>query len=145
MSPSAIGFGDLSSSNVGTEVTSEAVVLTFKPDQIQATFSPQEPDKLRSLLSSIDNSLEALKTEPLYPRIVEEILRISAGERIRWAEDGRLPSAGSGSFSIGRQPIHFSLHAPQAIAALVDHPETIARWRRLDAQQPAASSPEAEG
>ncbi len=91
-----------------------------------------ELGNLSTLLSMIDAALDAFRQERLHPRIVEEILGITASERRRWTKDGRLPQSGSGSFRRGHQSIYFPLHPPAKIAALAQKPEVIAAWRAED-------------
>ncbi|MGO8301444.1 hypothetical protein ACC841_36195, partial [Rhizobium ruizarguesonis] len=50
---------------------------------------------LRATASAISSALDGIANLPVIPREIEDILTISASERKRWLEDGRLPSAGT--------------------------------------------------
>ena len=68
------------------------------------------------------------------PKIVEEVLGLSARERRRWIKDGRLATSGTGQFKKGKTIFQFYLHRVDDIARLVAHPEIIAEWRAADAE-----------
>ena len=52
--------------------------------------------------------LDGLAKEGLTPRMVEEILGISAAELRRWTKDGRLPRSSADHFGEGNIPIRRS-------------------------------------
>ena len=106
-----------------TSTQGEAVCTTV-PSRMTADLS--------GLLSAIDTALDAFREERLYPRVLEEILGITARERRRWTKDGRLPKSGLGSFRRGQNTIYFALHPARKIAALAAKPETIEAWRNED-------------
>lgn len=111
----------------------KSLTLNSREGRIFATFNRTSLKSVAVLLAAIDVELDKLKTERLHPALVEELLRITARERIRWTKDGRLRSSGHGSFKRGRQTISFPLYPPSEIAHLADEPETILRWRNEDA------------
>ena len=78
--------------------------------------------------------LDAFRKERVIPKIVEEVLGISARERRRWIKDGRLATSGTGQFKKGKTIFQFYLHRVDDIARLVAHPEIIAKWRAADAE-----------
>lgn len=100
---------------------------------VRAKFQLSSAPLLKAVLSEIDRLLDDFPKARLTPRMVEEILRISAAERRRWNKDGRLPKSGAGSFRRGKQSISFNLHPPEKIARLAKDPALIAQWRREDA------------
>ena len=112
-------------------------------DEVRASIPPYAVDELPSLLSEIDAALDAFRKQQLHPRVVEEILGITASERRRWTKDGRLPQSGSGSFRRG-QSIHFALHPAAKIAALARQPATIEAWRIEDEKRTSASETQDE-
>jgi hypothetical protein len=89
---------------------------------VHATIPSHAIAGLRALVSELDAALDAFREERLHPRVVEEILGITARERRDWTKDGRLPTSGSGAFQGGRQTIHFPLYPTAKIAALARVP-----------------------
>ena len=107
--------------------------LVVKEHEASAMFDRSEPEaRIRRLLSDVDRRVDEFRRERLHPRVVDELLGISAHERRRWIKDGRLPVSGSGSFRRGKQVIQFPLHPPDKIARLVEAPNTVAEWRERD-------------
>jgi hypothetical protein len=101
-------------------------------DEVRASIPRDDVGKLPDLLSEIDTALDAFRRQRLHPRVVEEILGITANERRRWTKDGRLPQSGSGSFRRGKQSIYFAFHPAAKIEALAREPEKIESWRNED-------------
>jgi hypothetical protein len=85
-------------------------------------------------LSDLDRRIGALASAPLTPAAVKQILGITGQERSRWTKDGRLARASSGVFRAGQHRVSFSRHPVDAIASLVNAPDTIEAWRTEDAQ-----------
>ncbi len=104
-------------------------LLTVELSTVRARFDAVSEDDLLALLTRLRKMLMAAQHEPLHPRIVEEILGITAQERIRWTKQGRFRRSGSGSFDSGWQIVTFPMYSAAAIAALVANPEEIAAWR----------------
>ena len=100
---------------------------------IRAQFDVASAPQLKIVIAKIDRLLDRFAKERLTPRMVEEILGISAAERLRWSKDERLPKSGTGSFRQGKQSIHFNLHPPDKIAELAADRSVIAKWREQDA------------
>lgn len=92
-----------------------------------------EKDRLSGLSAAVDRALAAFQRERLHPRVVEEILHITAQERLRWTKRGRLRQSGSGYFRNGRKLVHFALYGVEQIEKLSKSPETITAWRAEDA------------
>jgi hypothetical protein len=76
----------------------------------------------RRILAEVDTVLDGFAHNLLMPRMVEEVLGITARERPKWTKDGRLPKSGLGSFKRGLRTIHFPLHPAHKIAALAADP-----------------------
>ena len=111
--------------------------MTDDRETIAAWFEHDEIQKMQSAIADIDRMLDAFAEERLTPKMVEEILRITTLERLRWNKDCRLPKSGTGSFRKGRQLFQFYLHPVSGIAKLAAHPETIEAWREADAKTKA--------
>jgi hypothetical protein len=89
---------------------------------------------LRDLLLRIDAAIDSFRAEKLHPKEVEEVLGITALERIRWTKDGRIPQSGTGSFGVGQRSIRFPLHPGDGIAALAGRAGIVEEWRAIDAE-----------
>lgn len=89
--------------------------------------------EMADLLTRLDEHIDEYLLAPVYPRVVEEILKISARERIRWTKDGRLETSGRGSFSCGPRSVHFPRYPVRHIEMLAGQAETISAWRDADA------------
>ncbi len=76
--------------------------------------------------------LTAFQTEPLYPRVVEEVLGISARERLRWTKDRRLAATEGSEFRRGRRVFRVPRYPVAEIAALAANPALLAGWRAED-------------
>lgn len=86
----------------------------------------------RRIIGEVNAALDTFARDRLTPRMVEQVLGITARERIRWSKDGRLPKSGSGSFRRGPNVIHFPLHPAHKIARLAADPSIVAGWRKAD-------------
>lgn len=94
---------------------------------------PTSSFQMSALLAAIDAEVAAFKSERIHPKVVEEILAISAQERLRWTKNGRLPTSGYTSFQNGTKSIFLMLYPAAAIALFARAPEQIEAWRRADA------------
>ncbi|MDQ0561884.1 hypothetical protein QO004_003685 [Rhizobium mesoamericanum] len=76
----------------------------------------------RATSSIICEALEGIADLPVIPREIEDILTITASERKRWLEDGRLPSAGTRTVRLqGRaRRITFHVFDPRVVEDLLD-------------------------
>jgi hypothetical protein len=88
----------------------------------------------RAASSIISAALEDIADLPIIPREIEEILSITASERKRWLEDGRLPSAGTRTVRLqGRaRRITFHIFDPRIVEDLLDR-GAVDEWREEDA------------
>ncbi|EJC80237.1 hypothetical protein Rleg4DRAFT_1857 [Rhizobium leguminosarum bv. trifolii WSM2297] len=88
----------------------------------------------RATSSVISAALEDIADLPIIPREIEEILTITASERKRWLQDGRLPSAGTRTVRLqGRaRRITFHVFDPRIVEDLLDR-GAVDEWREEDA------------
>jgi len=88
----------------------------------------------RATSAIISAALEDIAGLPIIPREIEEILTITASERKRWLEDGRLPSAGTRTVRLqGRaRRITFHIFDPRIVEDLLDR-GAVDGWREEDA------------
>jgi hypothetical protein len=101
---------------------------------ITAYWATVDIERAKAAIIHIDHMLDAFRKERLIPKVVEEVLGISASERRRWVKDGRLPKSGTGQFKKGKTAFQFYLHRPDEIAKLAANPKTVAEWREADSQ-----------
>lgn len=110
-----------------------ASAQTDEGEEITALLVNQDVETVISAIDDIDRMLDDFAKQRLTPRMVEDALSITSGERIRWTKDGRLPKSGTGTFRKGRQVFQFYLHPVKAIANLAANPGIIEGWRQVDA------------
>jgi len=87
----------------------------------------------RATVSAISSALEGIADLPVIPREIEDILTITASERKRWLEDGRLPSVGTRTVRLqGRaRKITFHVFDPRIVEDLLDR-GAVDEWREED-------------
>ncbi|MGZ2487760.1 hypothetical protein ACVITL_006345 [Rhizobium pisi] len=88
----------------------------------------------RATASAVSSALNGIAILPVIPREIEDILTITAAERKRWLEDGRLPSAGTRTVRLqGRaRKITFHVFDPRVVEDLLDR-GAVDEWREEDA------------
>jgi hypothetical protein len=88
----------------------------------------------RATSLAISEALQDIADLPIIPREIEDILTITAAERKRWLEDGRLPSAGTRTVRLqGRaRKITFHVFDPRVVEDLLDR-AAVDDWREEDA------------
>ncbi|WP_208601649.1 hypothetical protein [Rhizobium aethiopicum] len=88
----------------------------------------------RATSSIVSEALRGISDLPIIPREIEDILGITASERKRWLEDGRLPSAGTRTVRLqGRaRRITFHVFDPRVVEDLLDR-GAVDEWREQDA------------
>ncbi|MBB4215230.1 hypothetical protein FHT79_002399 [Rhizobium sp. BK212] len=88
----------------------------------------------RATSSMVSDALRDISGLPIIPREIEDILGITASERKRWLEDGRLPSAGTRTVRLqGRaRRITFHVFDPRVVEDLLDR-GAVEEWREEDA------------
>jgi len=100
---------------------------------------PAQPDSVSAaVVQTIQQTLDAIRSLPVIPREIEDILSISASERHKWLKDGRLVSAGLRTVKLrGRaKKISFHVYDPRFVEDLLDRaaPEL---WRLQDRETAA--------
>jgi hypothetical protein len=98
---------------------------TFSQDDdghaVVARFELSQKRDAQCAAAEIDRRLTAFAEQRLSAKAVEDILRITSKERIRWTKDGRLPkSDASYQFPVDK------------IADLLANPQIISEWRGVD-------------
>jgi len=88
----------------------------------------------RATASAVSKALDDIADLAVIPREIEDILAITASERKRWLEDGRLPSAGTRTVRLqGRaRKITFHVFDPHVVEDLLDR-GAVDKWREIDA------------
>ncbi|MFS8053273.1 hypothetical protein QD357_10585 [Rhizobium sp. BR 317] len=88
----------------------------------------------RAAALAVSSALDDIADLPIIPREIEDILTITASERKRWLEDGRLPSAGTRTVRLqGRaRRITFHVFDPRVVEDLLDR-GAVDEWREEDA------------
>lgn len=86
---------------------------------------------IESVLADIDSAFDAISRRSLPPDVVDEILGITAQERLRWTKDQRLRTSGSQLVSRG-QRITLPLYPVNEIEQLLHDPTIIQAWREAD-------------
>ncbi|MBW9055330.1 hypothetical protein [Rhizobium mesosinicum] len=88
----------------------------------------------RAMASIVSEALRDISDLPIIPREIEDILGITASERKRWLEDGRLPSTGTRTVRLqGRaRRISFHIFDPRIVEDLLDR-GAVEQWREEDA------------
>ncbi|TCR96307.1 hypothetical protein EV281_11174 [Rhizobium sp. BK418] len=107
------------------DMQAAGLILTM-PETSRAAF--------RAAASTVSKALEDIADLPIIPREIEDILTITASERKRWLEDGRLSSAGTRTVRLqGRaRRITFHVFNPRVVEDLLDR-AAVDKWREEDA------------
>lgn len=100
-----------------------------------AWFAQQSALEIQNLIRDIDDGIHGLLHEPLYPRVVEEMLGITASERIRWTKNGRLKTSGQGAFRRGQREIYFRRYSFKQMLIILRNIEIVHAWREEDMMQ----------
>lgn len=108
--------------------------LTLVGIDLLLTLPEDEEEDFRSVSSLVGKALVDIESLPVIPREIEDILTITTGERRRWLEDGRLPSAGTRTVKLrGRaRQITFHVFDPRVVEDLLDR-GIVEDWREEDA------------
>ncbi len=95
------------------------------------------------MIAAVLDRIEAL---PVLPREIEDILTISASERMKWLKDGRLKSAGTRTVKLhGRaKAVTFHVFEPNHVEDVLDR-DLPAIWRAEDRQAAAEARRRAAG
>lgn len=87
----------------------------------------------RAISTAVSTALTDIANLPIIPREIEDILTITASERKRWVDDGRLPSAGTRTVRLqGRaRKITFHVFDARVVEDLLDR-AAVDEWREED-------------
>jgi hypothetical protein len=111
--------------------------LTIKAGELTLRLLNDRADEFDAACKIVSQALVNLERRPVIPREVEDILGITATERRRWLEDGRLPSAGARTIKLrGRGTVTFHVLDPKLIADLLIQ-DLVVEWREHDAEAAA--------
>jgi len=108
--------------------------LDMQSGELTLVMPENSKTAFRATSSIISESLRGVADLPIIPREIEDILGITASERKRWLEDGRLPSAGTRTVRLqGRaRRITFHVFDPRVVEDLLDR-GAVDEWREEDA------------
>lgn len=96
-----------------------------------STFHPHSNSKkCVEVIVTLENELDEFFGSALGPLTVEEVLGITARERLKWLKDGRLATVGTESFKKNGITITYHVHALETIKAIT--PKMIIKWREDD-------------
>lgn len=108
-----------------------SIGTVVKPD-FACVFDGYSKRAAEVLTDAIRHRLRTVARKPLSQRRVEDILKITSRERIRWGKDGRLPQSGTASIRKGTSLITLWTYPCDAIERLAQSPDTIRKWREAD-------------
>ncbi len=108
--------------------------LGVEAGQISLRLPDVDAAAFESARAIVDKVLTDIHALPVLPREAEDILTISARERLRWTGDGRLPSAGTRTVKLrGRvKAVTFHVFDPRGIEDILDA-DLPSLWREEDA------------
>jgi hypothetical protein len=111
--------------------------LTVKAGELTLRMLATARHAFLAVSAIVSGALDTVTRRPVIPREIEDILGISATERRRWLEDGRLPSAGIRTVKLrGRGTITFHVFDPSVVQDLLEG-DVIDAWREEDAERAA--------
>lgn len=111
--------------------------LTVRAGELTLRMPKGAEKDFASASAIVANALVGIESRPVIPREIEDILGISATERRRWLEDGRLPSAGTRTVKLrGRGTITFHVFDPEFVEDALNR-DLVVEWREQDAEAAA--------
>ncbi|WP_085782031.1 hypothetical protein [Rhizobium sp. NXC14] len=112
--------------------------LNMQSGALTLVMAESSKTAFRATSSIVTEALQDIANLPIIPREIEDILGITASERKRWLEDGRLPSAGTRTVRLqGRaRRITFHVFNPRIVEDLLDR-GAVDEWREEDARTKA--------
>ncbi|MDK4732181.1 hypothetical protein [Rhizobium sp. CNPSo 3490] len=112
--------------------------LNMQSGALTLVMAESSKTAFRATSSIVTEALQDIANLPIIPREIEDILGITAFERKRWLEDGRLPSAGTRTVRLqGRaRRITFHVFNPRIVEDLLDR-GAVDEWREEDARTKA--------
>jgi hypothetical protein len=118
-----------------------ALVVGEVPHSFSMARDIVSDDRFQEVISEIDRRLEAMAMRPLMPLMVEQVLGITAHERLRWTKDGRLPRSGQAAFRKAGAVV-IATHPVDKISRLQAQPDVIAAWREARRQEKRNKGPQ---
>lgn len=108
--------------------------LDMQAGELTLVMPEASKNAFRATSSIVSEALQKIASLPIIPREIEDILTITASERKRWLEDGRLPSAGTRTVRLqGRaRRITFHVFDPRIVEDLLNR-GVVDEWREEDA------------
>ena len=109
--------------------------LAIEAGQVRLSFDAGEDKRLEAAAAVIAGVLDRIEALPVLPREIEDILTISASERMKWLKDGRLKSAGTRTVKLrGRaKAVTFHVFEPGHVEDALDR-DLPTIWRAEDRQ-----------
>ncbi len=112
-------------------------LLTVKAGELTLRMLAGSQREFVAASAIVTKALVGIERRAVIPREIEDILGISATERRRWLDDGRLPSAGTRTVKLrGRGTITFHVFDPDFVEDAL-HREVVVEWREQDAETAA--------
>lgn len=120
--------------------------LAVEDGHIRLLFENGQDKRLEAAAEIVATVLDRIDALPVLPGEVEDILTISARERLKWMKDGRLKSAGTRTVKLrGRaKAVTFHVFEPGHIEDVLDR-DLSTLWRAEDAQEAAEARRRAAG
>jgi hypothetical protein len=117
--------------------------LTVKAGELILRMPAASRKEFAAVSAIVAKALVGIERRPVIPREIEDILGISATERRRWLDDGRLPSAGTRTVKLrGRGTITFHVFDPGFVEDAANR-DLVVDWREQDAEAAAKRRREA--
>jgi len=115
---------------LGSAFTGDVAVVG---DRLEISLPGDSPGQCEQIVAKIAEILEGIAGWPVLPREVEDILTITARERLKWTRDTRLNSAGTRTVKLrGRKKaVTFHVFDPRHIEEVLDR-DLVAVWRAED-------------
>ena len=111
--------------------------LTVKSGELTLRMPRSVEREFAAASAIVAKALVGIESRPVIPREIEDVLGISATERRRWLDDGRLPSAGTRTVKLrGRGTITFHVFDPDFVADALSR-DLVVEWREQDAEAAA--------
>lgn len=111
--------------------------LTVKSGELTLRMPRSAEREFAAASAIVTKALVGIESRPVIPREIEDVLGISATERRRWLDDGRLPSAGTRTVKLrGRGTITFHVFDPDFVEDALSR-DLVVEWREQDAEAAA--------
>jgi hypothetical protein len=120
--------------------------LAVDKERIELRIPAGDTDRFAAACRIVSQVLDGIGALPVLPGEAEDILAISARERLKWTKDGRLQSAGTRTVKLrGRaRTVTFHVFDPRHVEDVLDR-DLPAVWREEDARATAEARRRAAG